>query len=59
MRTPYDNESFADRVKTLEWPLAERFAEENIRSFPSEEESLEFFERVAAEQWSQRYPDLP
>jgi predicted phosphodiesterase len=54
MRTPYDNESFADRVKTLEWPLAERFAEENIRSFPSEEESLDFFERVAAEQWAQR-----
>jgi predicted phosphodiesterase len=54
MRTPYDNKSFADRVKTLEWPLAERFAEENIRSFPSEEEALEFFERVAAEQWSQR-----
>jgi predicted phosphodiesterase len=54
VRTPYDNESFADRVKTLEWPLAERFAEENIRSFPSEEESLEFFERVAAEQWAQR-----
>ena len=59
MRTLYDNESFADRVKTLEWPLAERFAEENIRSFPSEEESLEFFEGVAAEQWSQRYPDSP
>jgi hypothetical protein len=46
-------------VKTLEWPLAERFAEENIRSVPSEEETLEFFERVAAEQWAQRYPDSP
>jgi predicted phosphodiesterase len=54
MRTPYDSDSFADRVKTLEWPLAERFAEENIRSVPSEEETLEFFERVAAEQWAQR-----
>jgi predicted phosphodiesterase len=59
MRTPYDSDSFADRVKTLEWPLAERFAEENIRSVPSEEEALEFFERVAAEQWAQRYPDSP
>jgi predicted phosphodiesterase len=59
MRTPYDSDSFADRVKTLEWPLAERFAEENIRSVPSEEETLEFFERVAAEQWAQRYPDSP
>jgi predicted phosphodiesterase len=59
MRTPYDSDSFADRVKTFEWPLAERFAEENIRSVPSEEETLEFFERVAAEQWAQRYPDSP
>jgi predicted phosphodiesterase len=59
MRTWYDNEAFADRVKTLEWPLAERFAEENIRSFPSEEEALEFFERVAAEQWAERYPGSP
>jgi predicted phosphodiesterase len=59
MRTPYDSDSFADRVKSLEWPLAERFAEENIRSVPSEEETLEFFERVAAEQWAQRYPDSP
>jgi predicted phosphodiesterase len=59
MRTPYDSDSFADRVKSLEWPLAERFAEENIRSVPSEEEALEFFERVAAEQWAQRYPDSP
>jgi predicted phosphodiesterase len=55
-RTPYDNEAFADRVKTLEWPIAERFAEENIRSFPSEDEALEFFEKVAAEAWEQRYP---
>ncbi len=54
LRTPYDNDAFADRVKTLEWPLAGRFAEENIRSFPSEEEALEFFEGVAAEQWAER-----
>ena len=55
-RTAYDNEAFADRVKTLEWSIAERFAEENIRNFPSEEEVLEFFEKVAAEQWTERYP---
>jgi hypothetical protein len=54
MRTSYDNESFADRVTSLKWPLAERFAEENIRSFPSEEEALEFFGRVASEQWAER-----
>ena len=54
-RTPYDNEAFADRVEALDWSIAERFAEENIRNFPSEAEALEFFERVAAEQWSGRY----
>jgi predicted phosphodiesterase len=55
-RTPYDNQAFADRVASLDWPLAERFAEDNIRRHPSVEEALEFFERMAAEQWSQRYP---
>jgi predicted phosphodiesterase len=55
-RTPYDAEKFADYVKTLDWPIAARFAEENIRSVPTEEEALEFFEKVASEQWSQRYP---
>jgi hypothetical protein len=55
-RSSYDNEAFAERVKTLDWSIAERYAEENIRSFPSEEEALEFFERLAAEQWAERYP---
>ena len=55
-QTPYDNEAFADYVQTLEWSIAERFAEENIRNFPSEQEVLEFFEPLAAEQHAQRYP---
>ena len=55
-RTPYDANAFADRVKTLEWPIAERFAEENIRTVPTEEKALEFFEKVAADQWLERYP---
>ncbi len=55
-RTPYDHEAFADRVAASDWPKAERFAEENIRNVPAEEEALEFFERVAAEQWAARYP---
>jgi predicted phosphodiesterase len=55
-RTLYDNEAFAERVKTLEWSIAERFADENIRNYPSEEETLGFFEKVAAEQRAQRYP---
>jgi putative phosphoesterase len=54
-RTPYDNDSFADQVERLEWSIAGRFAEENIRNFPSEKEALEFFEKVAAEQHAQRY----
>jgi predicted phosphodiesterase len=55
-RTRYDNEAFADYVETLEWPIAARFAEENIRRVPTEQEALEFFEKVASEQWAQRYP---
>jgi putative phosphoesterase len=55
-RTPYDNESFADRVETLDWSIAKRFADENLRNVPSEEEALEFFEKVAAEQHAQGYP---
>jgi predicted phosphodiesterase len=55
-RTPYDSDAFANEVQTLDWSIAERFAGENIRNVPSEEEALEFFEKVAAERWSQRYP---
>jgi putative phosphoesterase len=55
-RTPYDNLSFADRVAASEWPKGERFAEENIRTVPSEREALELFEQMAAEQWHRRYP---
>ena len=55
-RTAYDNEAFADRVAASGWPKGERFAEENIRSFPSEQEVLDFFEPIAAEQHGRRYP---
>jgi predicted phosphodiesterase len=55
-RTRYDADAFADRVAESDWPKAARFAEENIRIVPPEEEALEFFERMAAEQWRQRYP---
>jgi predicted phosphodiesterase len=55
-RTPYDADAFADRVKTFDWPIAERFAEENIRTVPSEQEALEFFEPMAAEAWDHGYP---
>ena len=55
-RTPYDNEAFADRVAASDWPLAERFAEENVRKLPLEEEVLAFFEPIAEQQWAERYP---
>jgi predicted phosphodiesterase len=55
-RTPYDAEAFADQVQTLDWSIAERFADENLRNVPTEKEALEFFEKVAADQRSERYP---
>lgn len=55
-RTPYANEAFADRVASLDWPIAERFAEDNIRNFPSIQEALDFFEPVAEQQHAERYP---
>jgi predicted phosphodiesterase len=58
-RTPYENEAFAERVAASGWPKAERFAEENIRNHPSEEQALSFFEKVADEQWAERYPGSP
>jgi putative phosphoesterase len=55
-RTPYDRASFAVQVAAGDWPKGKRFAEENIHSFPSEEEALAFFEAMASEQWAERYP---
>ena len=55
-RTAYDTDAFADRVKTLDWSIAEQVAEENIRTVPTEEEALGFFEKLAAEPHAQRYP---
>jgi predicted phosphodiesterase len=55
-RTRYDNEAFAQRVEALDWPIAQRFADDNIRAFPSVQEALDFFEPLAEEQWNERYP---
>jgi predicted phosphodiesterase len=55
-RTRYDADRFADRVAASDWPKAQRFADENIRSAPSEEEALAFFEPIAEQQWNERYP---
>jgi predicted phosphodiesterase len=56
-RTPYDNLAFAEQVAALDWPLADRFAEDNIRNFPSVQEVLDFFEPVSEQQRAERYPD--
>jgi predicted phosphodiesterase len=58
-RTTYDAGAFADRVKAFDWPMAAEFAEENVRSVPSEQEALEFFEETAERQWAERYPGSP
>ncbi|HET9323265.1 MAG TPA: metallophosphoesterase family protein [Gaiellaceae bacterium] len=55
-QTAYDQEAFADRVTASDWPEAARFAEENIRNHPSEEEALAFFEPIAEQQRDERYP---
>jgi predicted phosphodiesterase len=55
-RTHYDADAFADRVRASDWSEAESFAAENLRTVPSEQEALEFFEPLAAEQRSERYP---
>jgi predicted phosphodiesterase len=54
-QTRYDNDAFAERVAASDWPLAARFAEENIRNVPSDEEALGFFEELARKQWAERY----
>jgi predicted phosphodiesterase len=54
-RTGYDADAFADFVEGLDWSIAQRFADENLRTVPTEKEALEFFEGVAARQWSERY----
>jgi predicted phosphodiesterase len=55
-RTDYDAQAFANFVERLDWSIARRFADENLRTVPTEKETLEFFESVAARQWSERYP---
>ena len=44
------------RVEAGGWPKAAEIAAENIRTVPSEEEALSFFEDMARQQWAERYP---
>jgi predicted phosphodiesterase len=54
-RTPYDTEAAARRIEASGWPQAGEIADENVRTVPTEDEALEFFERTAELQWAERY----
>jgi hypothetical protein len=43
-RTDYDLESAAARIRATEWPIAERWVEENLLTVPTAKQSAEFFE---------------
>ena len=43
-RTEYDLEAAAARMRATDWPIAERWAEENLLTVPSAREAAEFFE---------------
>ena len=47
---------FIGQANASDPAILERFAEENIRTVPTEDEALGFFEKMAAEQWAERYP---
>jgi len=48
-RTDYDREAAAARIRRLSWPLASKFAEENVLSVPSVEQAMEAFRKAAAQ----------
>ena len=48
-RTDYDREAAAARMRRLSWPLASKFAEENVLSVPSVEQAMEAFRKAAAQ----------
>jgi predicted phosphodiesterase len=55
-RTDYDTEAGARRIEASEWPKAREIADENVRTVPTEEEALSFFEDMARKQRAERYP---
>lgn len=50
MRTDYDRESAADRIRRLNWSNANEFAEKNVISVPSREEAMAFLRKAEATQ---------
>ena len=55
-RTAYDTDAAARRIEASRWPKASQIAEENVRTVPTEQEALSFFEDMARQQWNERYP---
>jgi predicted phosphodiesterase len=43
-RTVYDLEAAAERIRRTEWPIAERWVEENLLTVPTPSDAAEFFE---------------
>src|SRR5438552_2360206 len=48
-KTPYDVEAAAERVLATDWPDAEAFVSENMRTAIAPEEAIPIFERQAVE----------
>jgi len=47
--TPFDVAAAIEAIAASGWPHSEPFVEENLRAAPSREETIEFFEQMAAE----------
>lgn len=47
-RTDYDRQAAAALIRGLSWPMAAKFADENVLSVPSVEQALEVFRKATA-----------
>ncbi|WJQ79747.1 metallophosphoesterase family protein [Brevibacillus brevis] len=45
--TPYDIEAAAKQIASTNYPQAQKFAEENVREIPTDQEAMEFLEALA------------
>lgn len=50
MRTDYDREAAARRIRQLAWPGASKFAEENVLAVPRVQEAMKFLREAEARQ---------
>jgi predicted phosphodiesterase len=49
-RSAYDREAAATRITSLDWPVAEEFARENVLTVPSAEKAMSFMREMEAKQ---------